>query len=48
VDELMAQCDRLEAQIIAGDESSGRLLDSLRHEALAISEVPHVMKSSGA
>ena len=34
VDELMAMCDRLEASLVAGDETRGRLLDALLHEAL--------------
>ena len=34
VDELIALCDRLEAILAAGDETQGRLLDALLHEAL--------------
>ena len=34
VDELMALCDKLEASLAAGDETQGRLLDALLHEAL--------------
>jgi type I restriction enzyme S subunit len=35
VDELMALCDRLEANLAAGDDTRRRLLDALLHEALA-------------
>jgi type I restriction enzyme S subunit len=35
VDELMAVCDRLEAQIVAGESIRSRLLDALLHEVLA-------------
>lgn len=34
VDELMALCDRLEAQVIAGEEVNRKLLDSVLHHAL--------------
>ncbi len=34
VDELMALCDRLEANLARGDETRGRLVDTLLHEAL--------------
>jgi type I restriction enzyme, S subunit len=34
VDELMAVCDRLEAQIATGELTSSQLLDALLHEAL--------------
>ena len=34
VDELMAVCDRLEASLVTGDETRGRLIDTLLHEAL--------------
>ncbi len=34
VDELMALCDRLEASLAAGDETRGRLVDTLLHEVL--------------
>jgi type I restriction enzyme S subunit len=35
VDELMAVCDRLEAQLTAGEAVSSQLLDALLHEALS-------------
>ncbi len=35
VDELMALCDRLEAQLTAAQKESSRLLEALLHEALA-------------
>ena len=34
VDELMALCDRLEASLAAGDETRGRLVDTVLHETL--------------
>ena len=34
VDKLMALCDRLEASLTTGDETRGRLLESVLHEAL--------------
>ena len=34
VDELMTQCDRLEASLLTGDETHSRLLDMLLHEVL--------------
>ena len=34
VDELMALCDRLEASLATGEETQGRLLESVLHEAL--------------
>ena len=34
VDELMALCDRLEASLSIGEETQGRLLESVLHEAL--------------
>ena len=34
VDELMALCDRLEASLTTGDETRGRLLEAVLHEAL--------------
>ena len=34
VDELMALCDRLEASLVAGNDTKQRLLDALLHEAL--------------
>jgi len=34
VDELMALCDRLEADLAAADAARRRLLDSLLHQAL--------------
>lgn len=34
VDELMAVCDKLEAQITGGEATNSRLLDALLHEAL--------------
>ena len=34
VDDLMALCDRLEASLTTGDETRGRLLESVLHEAL--------------
>ena len=36
VDELMALCDRLEASLTTGDETRGRLLESVLHEALEV------------
>ena len=36
VDELMALCDRLEANLARGDETRGRLVDTLLHEALEL------------
>ena len=35
VDELMAVCDQLEAQLTATQTDSRRLLDAVLHEALA-------------
>ena len=35
VDELMALCDRLEASLVACDNTRHRLIDALLHEALA-------------
>jgi len=35
VDELMALCDQLEAQLAATEASSRRLLEAVLHEALA-------------
>jgi len=40
VDELMALCDRLEASLAAGGDTSRRLLDALLAEALAPVGVP--------
>ena len=34
VDELMALCDRLEASLVTGDETRGRLVEAVLHEAL--------------
>jgi len=45
VDELMAVCDRLEAQIVAGEDVSSRLLDALLHEALAEPSTRHLMEA---
>jgi type I restriction enzyme, S subunit len=42
VDELMAMCDRLEAQIAAAATESSRLLESLLHEALGTDAPAHV------
>ena len=39
VDELMALCERLEACLAAGDETRGRLLESVLHEALEVAAV---------
>lgn len=39
VDELMALCDRLEASLVAADETRHRLLEALLAEALAPNEV---------
>ena len=36
VDELMALCDRLEASLTTRDETRGRLLESVLHEALEV------------
>ena len=36
VDELTALCDRLEASLATGDETRGRLVDSLLHETLGL------------
>ena len=36
VDELMALCERLEASLTTGDETRGRLLESVLHEALEV------------
>lgn len=44
VDELMAVCDRLEAQIAAGATASSQLLEALLHEALVHPHAPHLMK----
>ena len=38
VDELTGLCDRLEASLVAGDETRGRLIDALLHETLASDE----------
>ena len=38
VDELMAVCDRLEASLATGEETQGRLLDSLLNEILKPTE----------
>jgi type I restriction enzyme S subunit len=38
VDELMALCDRLEASLAISDDTRGRLLDALLHEALSPSD----------
>ena len=38
LDELMALCDRLEASLAIGDDTRGRLLDALLHEALTPGE----------
>ena len=35
VDELMALCDRLEANLATGDNTRYRLLDALLHEVLS-------------
>ncbi len=35
VDELMAVCDRLEASLAGGEETRGRLVEAVLHEALA-------------
>ena len=34
VDELMAVCDRLEASLVTGDETRGRLVEAVLYEAL--------------
>lgn len=41
----MAVCDRLEAQIAAGETTSGRLLDALLHEALANVSATQVLET---
>jgi len=45
VDELMALCDRLEAQLTAAQTEASRLLDSVLHNAL--SDTPPAKSSSG-
>ena len=40
VDELMALCDRLEASLVAGDETRGRLLEALLHRAISVGVAP--------
>ena len=40
VDELMAVCDRLEASLVAGDETRGRLVEALLHRAISVGVAP--------
>ena len=45
VEELMAVCDRLEAQVAAGEASSSRLLDALLHEAMVDPKATHLKEA---